>query len=246
VDQPDESSRHRVDEWVYWLDIKGYHRVAQRQAREATKAEFARAKGFEWDSIPHMVTVNDVRIAILESVQRSASLTLADWKSEWALNRFRTDRFPYRLSGGRAVEGTYVADGYCLIRQATPQREKDRGFAFLLEVDRAKESQTRISEDKLRRGYYYLQSDTYKDRHGVRFGRFLIVTTGEERMNNMRKNAVAAGVARAFFFSTFARLGFVGEGDSWHLSGQTPDALTAPVWYLADSGVPVSLIPEVA
>src|SRR5262249_38147762 len=158
-----------------------------------------------------------------------------EWKSEWALNRFRTDRFPYRLSGGRTVEGTYVADGYCLIRQSTPEREKDRGFAFLLEADRGKESQTRISEDKLRRGYYYLQSDTYKERHGVRFGRFLIVTTGEERMNNMRKNAVAAGVARAFYFSTFAQLGFDGSGESWRLNGHTPDVLTSPVWFVADS-----------
>src|SRR5205807_1020281 len=93
VCQPDEHSEHRVDEWVYWLDVKGYHLVAQRAGRLATKAELSRAKGFEWDTIPHRVAIGDVRMALLEAIQQHEPLTLVEWKSEWALNRYRTDRF---------------------------------------------------------------------------------------------------------------------------------------------------------
>jgi hypothetical protein len=243
VAQPDESSDHRVAEWVYWLDVKGYHLVAQRAGREATKAELARAKGFRWDTIPHMVAVHDVRLAILEAIRQDARLSLDVWKSAWALNRYRTDRFAWQAPGRPAQQGTYVADGFCLVRQRTPDRDKDRGYAYLLEVDRASESQTVISEEKLRRGYCYLQSPVYRERHGVRFGRFLVVTTGEERMDHMRASAREARIARAFFFTTFARLGFVGGGESWRLEEDIPNALTAPVWLLADSAEPVALIP---
>jgi hypothetical protein len=193
-----------------------------------------------------MLAVNDVRIAFMEAIARRADCTLAEWKSQWALNRYRSDRFSYPQSGGAARQATYVADGFCLIRQSTPQREKDRGFAYLLEVDRGSESQSRISEEKLRRGFHYLNSEAYQQRHGLRFGRLLMITTGDRRMEAMRRKAVEMQVARSFFFTTFARLGFVGAGDTWRLEADIPDTLTSPLWLLADSEQPVALIAEEA
>ena len=100
----------------------------------------------------------------------------------------------------------------------------------MLELDRATEDNPRFAREKVRPGLAYLRSKAYKDRFGFQTGRWLVVTTGERRMQNMKHQAeLAIGTdARVFYFTTYGQI--------------RPDTLlTAPIWYRGGDDHPCPL-----
>lgn len=73
-------------------------------------------------------------------------------------------------------------------------------------------------------------AESYKRRFGYNSGKWLIVTTGERRLQNMKRSAelVAEANARLFYFTTMDRV--------------TPGLLlTQPVWQRGGEDVPAAL-----
>lgn len=92
---------------------------------------------------------------------------------------------------------------------------------YLLEIDRSTEDNPRFLREKVLPGLAYLMSEVYAERFGHRSGRWLIVTTGERRLNNMLQQARRGDTKGLFYFTTYNKLN-VGT------------ILSAPIWRRAD------------
>jgi hypothetical protein len=196
---------------VYWLDEQGAKYVAS--LRGQTMAEFSYRVDPRWSLVPHDLAINDFRISVMEACQQHPHLELAEWIPSgefWAY----PDTVEYVKPNGTKDRRKVRPDGYFIILiNGQPRR-------FLLELDRATEDNPRFAREKVLPGIAYLRSDTYARRFGHASGRWLVVTTGERRMRNMRQQArqVAGRDANLFYFTTFQAI--------------TPsDLLTAPIWY---------------
>jgi hypothetical protein len=100
---------------------------------------------------------------------------------------------------------------------------------YLLEIDRSTEDNPRFLREKILPGLAYLKSQAYEERFGHRSGRWLVVTTGERRLNNMLRQSRKAETKGLFYFTTYDRL--------------NPDTmLRAPIWRRADRDDLVPLV----
>lgn len=92
------------------------------------------------------------------------------------------------------------------------------------------EDNLRFAREKVRPGTAYLKSDLYKNRFGYHYGRYLVITTGPRRMQNMKAQAERTGGMGLFYFTTFESL--------------MPETLfSQPVWWLAGKPEPQRILP---
>jgi hypothetical protein len=232
INMPDEEDIHRVPfgETIYWLGERGAEVVAALHGE--TAKEFKWREQPRWSLIAHDLAVNDFRINVVEACETSPSLSLHCWIPEsefWA----HPDSVTYKDQSGASQSRKVRPDGFFTVRRpAKGCPGKVEEFAFLLEIDMSTEDNPRFAREKVGPGAAYLKSDAYEQRFGLRYGRWLVVTTGRRRMNNMRNQTqrTAGRDERLFYFTTFDQL--------------TPKSvLTAPIWFRPDEEWPMSAIP---
>lgn len=229
VNMPGDGEIHQVPlgETIYWLDEKGAAVVAGLYGE--TLEEFKWRDKPRWSLISHDLEVNNFRIAVLGACTASSSLSLHRWIPEgefWAY----PDTVSYRTGQGTYKERGIRPDGFFTIRRPAPGRsDKLEEFAFLLEIDMATEDNPRFGREKVLPGIAYLKSKAYQERFGVRWGRWLVVTTGERRMQNMRSQTERLGGKNLFYFTTFDQV-------------RPETVLTEPIWLLPDDDYPCSII----
>ncbi|MCH7662277.1 MAG: replication-relaxation family protein [Chloroflexi bacterium] len=187
-----------------------------------------------WNQVRHDLVVIDFRIAVEQSLKKNSQLSLERWIPE-SVFRANTDRIKFSVKGnnGKTYQRTkgVVPDGFFTIadtkRKANGQPHRAR---FLLEVDMATHDNPSFGIEKAAAGAAYIQSRAYRDRFGVNAGRWLVVTTGETRMQNlMRQTKQKASMnAKLFYFTTRDSL-------------QNRDPLTHPIWWQVDKEQPQSL-----
>jgi hypothetical protein len=168
---------------------------------------------------------------VARAAELSPTLTLHRWIPEgdfWV----SPDTVTYQESGGTTRSRRVQPDGFFTIRRPAPRHPgKVEEFAFLLEIDRSTEDNPRFAREKVRPGVAYLRSQAYQKRFGVRYGRWLVVTTGERRLANMKTQTEREGGNSLFYFTTFEQV--------------APAAvLTEPIWQLAGAEGNCSIIPE--
>lgn len=219
--RPDRRQRASLDEPVFWLAPKGAEFVAGLSGTPAADFTFRREP--RWMQVAHDVAVNEVRITLSEACKREPGFELEAWipQSEfWA----HPDRVDYTLPNGTQARRFIRPDGYAIVRKGAYV------CRLLLELDRATEHNPRFAAEKILPGIAYVRSEIYKRRFGYNSGKWLIVTTGERRLQNMKRSAelVAEANARLFYFTTLDRV--------------TPGSLlTQPVWQRGGADVPVAL-----
>ncbi len=226
---PDHVHKIPQSETIYCLDTKGAEIVAGLQG-EPFKTFKWRTKP-RWSLISHDLKANDFRMMIMEACKFAPNLSLYRWIPEsefWAFS----DTVTYQDRKGASRTRKVRPDGFFTIRRQAPHRpRKFEEFTFLLEIDMSTEDNPRFAREKIRPGIAYLKSETYRERFGSRYGRWLVVTTGERRMTNMRSHAERAGAAKFFYFTTFDKL--------------TPQTiLTEPVWMRVDHDKTFNIIPS--
>jgi hypothetical protein len=231
VNMPQAEDIHKVPlgETIFWLDTQGAQSVAMLHGE--APSEFKWRSKPRWSLIAHDLKVNDFRIDIMTACEVSPELTLHQWIPEgefWAY----PDTITYVDQNGKSQSRQVRPDGYFTIRRpAASHPGKQEEFAFLLEIDMATEDNPRFGREKVLPGIAYLKSDAYQERFGLRFGRWLVVTTGRRRMNNMRSQTKRLGGKNLFYFTTFDQV--------------TPETiLTHPIWLLSDRDSPASIIPQ--
>lgn len=221
VARPNRRQRAMLPSMIYWLDTKGAECVAGLSGM-ALK-EFVYRREPKWAQIEHDLAVNDFRLDLMEACALLKQVALEEWIGQnifWA----HPDRVEFTDSNGQARHRLVRPDGYAVITLAGKQ------FRLLIEIDRATEDNPRFGREKVLPGIAYLRSDIYRRRFGYNAGKWLVVTTGERRMQNMKRQTerTAGKDAQVFYFTTFAQV--------------TPQSLlTAPIWWRGGSSVPTAL-----
>jgi hypothetical protein len=160
--------------------------------------------------IEHTCTVNDVRIAITLGVT-DAGCTLQSWLREDELKASRT-----RVKGERSLT---MAGATAIIPDAAfSLRRGPRQARFLLEVDRATESNVRWAQ-RVRNYMALLSHERVSQRLGS-YPRILVVTTGPARLEHLKTATEDAGGQAQFWFTFFSRV-------------QPDTVLTKPIWRVA-------------
>ncbi len=230
VKMPDRADMHRVPlgETVYFLDVKGAATVAALYG--LTEPAFVWRKKPRWSLLAHDLAVNDFRLDIMEACRQSPHSTLHTWVPEGEF-RAHPDTIEYSLPDGSDRTRRIQPDGYFTLRGPSPRQPGVvEEYAFLLEIDMGTEHNPRFARDKVIPGTAYLNSQAYRERFGVAYGRWLVVTTGQRRLANLKAQTERAGGEGLFYFTTFAQA--------------TPEAVLAkPIWRLAGEERPVCILP---
>jgi len=222
VSRPNRRQRAAQPCMVYWLAKRGAEHVAGLSGLMVT--EIGWRKKPRWIQLTHDLAINDFRLDVMEACDLVPELELEQWVPEGAFRVFR-DRVEFQGVDGKRAVREVRPDSLFVIRSSNYRSR------FLLEIDRAKEDNPRFVEEKVLPGLAYLRSESYERRFGHKSGRWLVVTTGEDRVANMkRQTEVAAGRdADVFYFTTFEQV--------------TPEkVLINPIWEPAGSTEPVPLI----
>ena len=224
---PEEIHQVPVGKTIYWLDKKGASIVSGLQGQQL--------KTFRWRIRPryslinHDLRVNDFRIAVREACSMKSELTLASWipESEFSIS---PDRITFKTISGSDDNRSIQPDGYFLV-QKQAQSGLTKQFAFLLEIDMGSEDNPRFAREKVRPGIAYIGSEQYAKRFGLQHGRYLVITTSERRIQNMKAQAERHGGKNLFYFTTFEKV-------------KPESVLDEPVWMLAGHQDPRRIIPQ--
>ena len=84
-----------------------------------------------------------------------------------------------------------------------PESSCNDFYNFLVEIDMGTETTVRFGRDKVPSGVAYLKSELYRQRFGVSYGRYVVVTGSEERLMNMKSQTERWGGQKLFYFTTF-------------------------------------------
>ena len=231
INTPEEADIHRVPvgETIYYLDVKGAELVAGLNGKLAKDFNWRRKP--RWSLIAHDLAVNDFRIAVMFAAHASRSLTLHRWVPESEFWSY-PDTVEYKTANGKSKKRKVIPDGFFTVRQPhVSQPGVKEELAFLLEIDMGTEDNPRFAREKVRPGVAYLKSEDYPARFGVDYGRWLVVTTSQTRLNNMKAQTEGAGGDGVFYFTTFDEV-------------SSGTALKQRIWHLAGDGDVHRIIPE--
>jgi hypothetical protein len=242
-----------IPEPVIWLNWKGIAWIAGRSGislgtisgeneNQLRKLEGGlREKGIHWLREPHWaqlehdLAVGDFRLAVENALRELPMLRLEEWVNETTF-RSMADMVEFAGKNGGSspmpLRRRVIPDGYFALVDGKQLVQGSKARArFLLEIDLSTHDNASFGREKVLPGIAYLLSPAYKRRFGDNSGRWLVVTTGERRMRNLKRQAeqVAREGASAFFFTTFNRL-----------TGKK--VLTAPIWYRGGEDHPSSLL----
>lgn len=220
LDRPDRRRRASLPYMVYWLAEAGAAEVAALYGEEL--ADFKYRATPRWSLVEHDVTVNDFRLAVAEAAYHVREVELLEWipSSEfWS----EADQVEYQLPGGNKAKRKVRPDGYFVIQGG------ELVFRRLLEIDRATEDNPRFGREKVVPGIAYLISEAYERRVGGKSGRWLVVTTSDRKLANLKAQTerVAGNQAHVFAFTTYDRV-------------EAATVLTEPIWWPGGSDRPVA------
>ncbi|MCL4266680.1 MAG: replication-relaxation family protein [Anaerolineae bacterium] len=225
VNAPSKTTIHRVPqgESIYWLGRKGAEVVAGLQGESLRRFPWRRQPRYAL--LNHDLAINDVRLTMMQACQQDPTLSLSRWIPESELFAY-PDTVAVPQPKGKPQQRQVRPDGFFAI-----QRQGDaHPFAYLLEMDMATKDNPRFIREKVEPGKVYLKSDTFHRRFGLRYGRYLVVTTGKRRLANMKAEAERAGGSGLFYFTTYQAI--------------TPTTvLHQPIWHLAGETIPRCILP---
>lgn len=221
VARPDRRRRASIPNMVYWLTPQGAEYVAGLSGTPLGEFSFRREP--KWMQLTHDLAVNDVRIAFLKACTPDSGFVLDEWIPQgifWA----NPDRVDFTLPNGKSGKRFIRPDGYAVIRRG------DYTARLLLELDRATEHNPRFGVEKVVPGIAYIRSQVYRTRFGFNSGKWLVVTTGDKRLKNMKRatELVAGNNAGLFYFTTFNQI-------------DEHSVLTAPIWLKGGEDTPTGL-----
>jgi hypothetical protein len=176
-----------------------------------------------WIQLVHDIAVNDFRLTMEQAIYQQPNLTLEEWLPEGSFLS-KADVVSYSVKGS---DGNFKnkkkgvrPDGYFVIEVGDRSLgESQMRARFLLELDQANYDNPRFGREKVLPGIAYIKSADYKARFGANSGRWLVVTTGERRMMNIKRQTEkeAGDGAASFYFTTFDQV-------------RHESVLTAPIW----------------
>jgi hypothetical protein len=219
LNRPIRKQRMRLPQMIYWLDKQGAELVASLEG--LSTAQLGWRKEPRWFQVEHDLAVNDFRLDISEACKKNLDISLETWIPEGEFWSY-PDLVEYRYSD-RKLQRRIRPDGYFML---TIPRNRIR---YLLEIDRGTEDNPRFLREKILPGMAYIRTKKYEERFGHRSGRWLVVTTGERRMQNMLRQARRVDNKGIFYFTTYDQI-------------SVESILQSPIWLRPDRDGPVPLV----
>jgi len=222
----DEDELSVVTEIVYWLDEKGAAAVAAAQGTDP--AEFSWQDGLNWPLLAHNLKINRFHIDIIQACETSPTMTLQRWvtaREFWAYPDSMPSTIRSQKIGGPGIR----PDGFFQLRRDLPDRTDE--FAFVLEIDTPTGNSSPLDSGENLPGMAYLRSKSYQQRFGIRYGRWLVVSTDQSRVNQLRDRAHRADGKGLFYFATRDAV-------------KPETVLTDPIWWVDNADEPICLLPE--
>jgi hypothetical protein len=217
VSRPDRKRRAAIPNMVYWLSNKGARYVAGLSGMNLRNFKYREDP--KWFTLEHDIAINNFRLNIIDACHSNPQFELEQWIPDgefWA----HPDRVEFKMPNGKKRSSLIRPDGYFSIHH------KGYRYKFLLEIDMATEDNPRFVRQKVLPGLAYIESNAYRQRFGgENSGRWLVVTTGERRQENLiaqTRNAINER-ASLFYFSTFDQI-------------RQDIVFDKPIWKRADTG----------
>ncbi len=213
---------------VYRLDSAGAKLLAERaQGNGVLKGS---APVFSPAFLDHLLATNDIRIAVSQRVAAHGWRILT-WLDDRTLKSPQMkDQVTLKGEQGVTRRAAIVPDAYFRL-----ETQEDT-YNFFVEIDRgtvtgeASEWGRRDWARKIKTYLEYYRSGMYERRYKTSDMRVLTVTTGEVRLDNLKRITEEAGGKARFWFTTFAQLA---QGD----------LLRNAVWRVASRKELVALVP---
>jgi len=196
LNRPNKEQRGRIPEMIYWLDKRGAELVASLNGTPIR--EFSWRQQPRWFQVEHDLAVNTFRLDLEEACREDSQITLQTWLPESEFWSY-PDKISYRYQD-REIKRNIRPDGFFMLTT------EEHHLRYLLEIDRSTEDNPRFFREKILPGLAYLKTQSYEDRFGHRSGRWLVVTTGKKRLENMLRQARRAKAKGLFYFTTYDRV----------------------------------------
>jgi hypothetical protein len=210
---------------VYWLGKGGAEVLAE--ARKQRVKQFKYLETPRWAQVAHDLASNDFTIILQKACRKHPDLQLRLWINE---GTFRADPDKIDYINRRGEKATYhvYPDRYFEVERLStipPFRSR-----LLFELDMATHSNKHFANTKILPGIAYIRSEQYRMRFGENKGRWLVVTTSDERLKYLKETAesVAEANARIWYFTTFKKV-------------TVDTVLTEPIWQQGGSEKEVPL-----
>jgi hypothetical protein len=204
-ERPSYPSQGRLP-FIYQIDRRGADWLALQEGCEVDELDWRPNESLSPLFLDHLLTTNEVRVAITRSVQRH-QYTLEQWLDDKTLKqRQNKETVVIKSATGKQQMAALVPDGFFVLYTGTHY------YHQFLELDRA--TTTGISGEWSRHtfarkiavylGYY--NSGKYHARYQTKSMRVLTVTVGEKRLANLMKVTEEAGGKGRFWFTTLDRM----------------------------------------
>jgi len=214
---------------VYLLGKRGADLVLRKSPKHIRVSGWRKAShAVRSPFLDHTLLVNDVRIAFALAA-RHAGYDVEKWAREDELKATREYVYTSTASGVRR-KMAIIPDAYFALNLG------DRRAHFLLEVDRATETNSRWSQ-RVQAYLAYVASGQYARRFGTTSLRILVVTTSPERLGSLKRATERVGGHSLFWLTTLDRASpeaVLGQ-TIWYVAGQEE---TCPLVSNPSQGMP--------
>jgi Replication-relaxation len=208
---------------LYFLDSRGVEELAQLFGCDRTDLDWHKDERTVGPlHLSHLLLSHDIRIAVTHSAT-THGFFLVEWKDEKTMRReHRQDPITVTLADATTYTTHVIPDGYFCLEALDKRKHR------FLEVDRATvtgkatSEQNRAWDKKIAAYLAWYRSGKYHERYQTKAMGVLTITTGEERLANLKRITEEAGGKERFWFTCLSRL----EG---------VDILTEPLWSVATS-----------
>ncbi len=212
--------------FIYALSKKGAELLITETGIDPADIDW-RPQSFEANTpfLSHLLVTTDLRIALVKACQQTG-VELVEWIDERELRAGKMiDYITLTDPEGQKITTAVVPDAVFVLEQ------NGKRALFFVEIDmRTVTVEPRLFErkgwaKKVRTYALYLETQAFYARYEGRRARVLTVTTGEKRLNNLKKATERAieESQQLFWFTTF------------ECALNPTQLLTAPIWAIATS-----------
>lgn len=217
--------------FIYALDRKGAELLVTELGVDPATLEWRpRPQEENYPFLEHLLTTTDFRIALQDACIH-CDVELLMWRDEKELrSEGMFDRVTIANPSGKEQTTAVIPDAVFML-----SKEGKRGL-FFVEIDMRSVTvqPTRWERKgwvkKIQAYNAYVRSETYAARYENRLARVLIITTGERRLENIKKAAEMANGDTKFWFTTFER------------ALDADELLKGPIWTVVGSDTLRALI----
>lgn len=200
--------------FLYFLDARGAAELAALYGCIVKDLDWSRTdRAIGPLHVAHLLLTQDIRIAITRSAI-AFGCTVAEWRDEKTLRRaHHDDLVTFTRANGETHTTQVIPDGFFRLEWPNPMSpSRKRSIHRCIEIDRATVTGRATSEhnrawDKKVLAYLaWHKSGMYQARYRTQALGILTITTGEERLSNLKRITEEAGARERFWFTCLSRL----------------------------------------